>query len=245
MAQSIKGVELIFFHKLQLRWLDLTYWFFFTPLITGMLTRLTTLGAFAAMAMVVTRPTLSLSIWLELPLALLLADIAGYWSHRMRHRGPLWHFHAIHHSPRKLDALAAARMHPVDDIIDNTLVATALFIAGFSAQTIFAIGPILFLHIALTHANVTWDFGPLRKLLVSPVHHRAHHEVGTGKNYAGMFSFIDVLFGTYAVAAGREYGSGKAIPESLVAHLLWPIRELRKADEPRSHSNETEVFRTH
>lgn len=217
-------------NDLRLRWLDVSYWLFVTPVVTGLLTRLSTLGAIALLAAVVTRPMLSLGLWFELPIALVLADIAGYWSHRMRHRGVLWYFHAIHHSPTKLDALAAARMHPVDDMIDNTLVGMTLFAAGFSAETIFAVGPVLFLHIALTHANVTWDFGPLRKVFVSPVHHRAHHEIGANKNYAGMFSFIDVAFGTYAERSEQPHGAGEPIPESLLAHLTWPLQKLR----PRS-----------
>ncbi len=212
------------------RWLDVTYWVFLTPVVSGLLTRLSTLGGIALLASVVDRPTLSLGFWFELPLALLLADLAGYWSHRMRHCGFLWRFHAIHHSPTELDALAAARMHPVDDMIDNTLVGMALFITGFSAEMIFATGPILFLHIALIHADVTWKFGPLRKVLVSPVHHRAHHEVGPGKNFAGMFSFLDTLFGTYEEPTGAPHGSGEAIPESLLAHLTWPFHE-RSRDE--------------
>lgn len=207
----------------RLRWLDMTYWFFFTPLVTGMLTRLTTIAAIGLLAMVVIRPTTPLDFWIELPLALVLADMAGYWSHRLRHCNMLWRFHAIHHSPTKLDALAAARMHPVDDMIDNTLVGIVLFVAGISLETIFACGPILFLHIALTHADVAWDFGFLRKIIVSPAHHRAHHEVGAAKNYAGMFSFLDVVFGTYGEDSGRQHGSGEPIPESLIAHLKWPF----------------------
>jgi len=213
---------------LRRRWLDMTYWLVFTPFVTGLLTRFATLGVFALLALAITRPTLSFGFWVELPLALVLADVAGYWSHRMRHRGALWHFHAIHHSATRLDALAAARMHPVDDIIDNTLVGLALFLAGFSAEVIFAIGPILFAHIALTHANVSWSFGPLRRVFVSPAIHRAHHELGEGKNYAGMFSFVDVVFGTYAEPCGEPHGSGEEIPETLLGHLAWPIRQLRK-----------------
>jgi sterol desaturase/sphingolipid hydroxylase (fatty acid hydroxylase superfamily) len=208
------------------RWLDLGYWLFFTPLITGMLTRLATLGIFAVFAAFATRMTLDLGFWIELAPALLLADLVGYWSHRMRHGRVLWQVHAIHHSATRLDALAAARMHPIDDVIDNTLVGVALFAAGFSVETIFWMGPILFAHIALTHADVAWDFGPLRRILVSPAHHRAHHEVGAAKNYAGMFAFIDVAFGTFGESAGRQHGPGEYIPESMTAHLLWPLRKL-------------------
>jgi sterol desaturase/sphingolipid hydroxylase (fatty acid hydroxylase superfamily) len=206
------------------RRLDLIYWLFFTPLVTGGLTRCTTLGAIALLTLVVPRPTIELGLIPELVLALLVADLVGYWSHRLRHLDALWRFHAIHHSSTRLDALAAARMHPADDVIDNTLVGAALFAAGFPAEIIFAIGPILFLHIALTHADVDWDFGFLRKMLVSPVHHRAHHEVGAVQNYAGMFSLIDVIFGTYRESSGGSHGPGEPIPESLRAHLVWPLR---------------------
>ena len=206
------------------RRLDLTYWLFFTPLVTGGLTRCTTLGAIGLLTIAVPRPTFELGILTELMLALVVADFVGYWSHRLRHSSALWRFHAIHHSPTELDALAAARMHPVDDIIDNTLVGTVLFVTGFSTETVLAIGPLLFLHIALTHAKVGWGFGPFRKILVSPAHHRSHHEIGAAQNYAGMFSFIDVLFGTYRESPGGPHGSGEPIPESLRAHLAWSLR---------------------
>ena len=64
----------------------------------------------------------------------------------------------------------------------------------------------------------------LRKVLVSPVHHRAHHEVGPGKNFAGMFSFFDLLFGSYQEPTGAPHGAGEPISESLLAHLAWPFQ---------------------
>jgi len=206
------------------RRLDWIYWLFFTPFVTGGLTRITTLGTIAWLSTVLPRPVALLDTWLALPLALLLADLVGYWSHRLRHRRVLWRFHAIHHSPTRLDALAAARMHPVDDAIDNTLVGATLFAAGFSPQIVFAIGPILFFHIALTHAAAGWTFGPLAKIFVSPAHHRVHHQLAVAGNYAGMFSFIDLLFGTYIERPDAPHGSGEPIPETLRAHLLWPCR---------------------
>ncbi len=210
----------------RLRWLDVLYWVLFTPLVTGVLTRLTAVGAIGLVSLAVSHHELGLGLGFELPLALVLADFAGYWSHRLRHRFVLWHFHAIHHSPTELDALAAARMHPIDDVIDNTLVGLTLFAAGFSMETIFLVSPVLYLHTALTHLNVDWDFGPLRKLFVSPAHHRVHHEVAAEANFAGMFSLFDLVFGTYAETTGAPIGAGEPIGESLLAHLTWPARAL-------------------
>jgi sterol desaturase/sphingolipid hydroxylase (fatty acid hydroxylase superfamily) len=216
--------------------LDVAYWLFMTPFVTGSLTRLMTLGAMGLLALVVGRPILFSSSWIELPLALLVADVAGYWSHRLRHCGLLWHFHAIHHSPRTLDSLAAARMHPIDDVLDNTFVGGVLFAAGFSPGVIFAIGPVLFVHLALIHADRAWDFGPLRWIFVSPAHHRAHHERGATKNFAGMFSFLDHVFGTHAASTGAPHGTDESIPESVRAHLLWPFMRIAQSaalDESR------------
>jgi len=210
----------------RLRRLDVAYWLLVTPLVTGVLTRATALGAIGLLSATLSRHELSLHLVYQLPLALLLADFAGYWSHRARHVFVLWHFHAIHHSATQLDALAAARMHPIDDVIDNTIVGLSLFVCGFSLEAILLVSPILFLHTALTHLDVAWDFGPLRKLLVSPAHHRAHHEVGARHNYAGMFSLFDVVFGTYAETTGAPHGSGEPLEEGLWSHLTWPVRVL-------------------
>ncbi len=56
--------------------------------------------------------------WVQIPLVIVLSDLGFYWTHRMFHAVPwLWRFHAIHHSIEELDWLAAARVHPVDQIL--------------------------------------------------------------------------------------------------------------------------------
>ena len=50
-----------------------------------------------------------LPVIVQAPLALLFADLVGYWAHRLFHHGELWRFHAVHHSARELDWLAGAR----------------------------------------------------------------------------------------------------------------------------------------
>src|SRR5947209_20574265 len=56
--------------------------------------------------------------WLQIAEIILLADIGFYCVHRAFHAVPLlWKFHAIHHSIEELDWLAAARVHPVDQIL--------------------------------------------------------------------------------------------------------------------------------
>ncbi|MEZ4339147.1 MAG: sterol desaturase family protein [Sandaracinaceae bacterium] len=238
----------------RLRGIDVAYWLVMTPLVTGTLTRSATLGVFGVVALATASapdtfldairaasPVSSLPFAAQLALALLVADLVGYWSHRLRHRGVLWPFHAIHHSPTRLDALAAARMHPLDDLIDNLFVGTSVLALGIAPEVFLAVGPFIFLHTMVTHANVPWDFGPLRWVFVSPAFHRRHHALdraaARGCNYAGMFSFVDLAFGTFELPRGEApaaFGSGEDLPERLVDHLVWPWkaawRRLVRAD---------------
>ncbi|MCB9593005.1 MAG: sterol desaturase family protein [Sandaracinaceae bacterium] len=238
----------------RLRALDVAYWLVVTPIVTGVLTRGATMGALGVTAYAVASsdpqtflarlhaasPLGGLPFAAQLGLALLVADVVGYFSHRIRHRGVFWWFHAIHHSATTLDAQAAARMHPIDDMLDNVLVGGAVLAMGLSPEVFLALGPIILLHTLLTHANVAWDFGPLRWVLVSPAFHRWHHALdragARGCNYAGMFSFVDLLGGTFHLPraeAPEAFGSGEAIPETVLGQLAWPWRALGRSLKAR------------
>lgn len=228
--------------KARVRGIDVVYWLVMTPVVTGALTRTATLGLVGVVALAsasapetfldgvrAASPIGALPFAAQLPIALLVADVVGYWSHRLRHRGVLWPFHAVHHSATQLDALAAARMHPLDDLIDNLFVGTAVLALGASPEVFLALGPFILLHTMLTHANVPWDFGPLRWVFVSPAFHRRHHALdraaGRGCNFAGMFSLVDLVFGTFELPRGETpatFGCGEDLPERLVDHLVWP-----------------------
>lgn len=50
--------------------------------------------------------------------AFLIANLGGYLGHRLSHEIPfLWRFHAVHHSIAEMDWLAAARVHPLDQVV--------------------------------------------------------------------------------------------------------------------------------
>jgi sterol desaturase/sphingolipid hydroxylase (fatty acid hydroxylase superfamily) len=173
-----------------------------------------------------------LPIWLQAILSLLIADIIGYWSHRLRHTPGFWKFHVIHHAPVRLDWLAAARMHPVDDIVDNTLVGVPILLLGFDLRLFAFLGPVLLLHTLLVHANVRWNFGPLRWVFVSPALHRWHHArdlENRPRNFAGMFAFVDWIFGTFYLPAEQPVVFGtldENLPDGLSGQLVYPFSML-------------------
>ena len=82
---------------------------------------------------------------------------------------------------------------------------------------------------------MSWTFGPLRYALASPGFHRWHHtsqEEGLDKNFAGLFPFIDLLFGTFYMPVGRRperFGVlNEEVPEGLLGQLAYPFRRAAR-----------------
>jgi sterol desaturase/sphingolipid hydroxylase (fatty acid hydroxylase superfamily) len=226
---------------------DLAYWFF-TPLVTGFVTRATLGLVFVLLALsqgvtlddlrqaATTRRTWasSLPTVVQIPLILILADLLAYWSHRLFHGRWLWPFHAIHHSSVTVDWLSSVRLHPVNDVISRVVQVLPLYWMGFNGAALAAFVPFLTLYAILQHANVSWTFGRLRYFLASPAFHRWHHtseEEGLDKNFAGLFPFIDLAFGTFYMPAGRQpqrFGVlDDNVPTGLLGQLAYPFRTRR------------------
>jgi sterol desaturase/sphingolipid hydroxylase (fatty acid hydroxylase superfamily) len=213
--------------------LDLAYWVF-TPLVTGTLTRAVTwavvgLGAGSPPTSPGTISALPFAV--QMALAVVVSDLVGTLSHRLRHTRALWPFHVLHHTPRVLDALAAARMHPMDDVIDNVIVGVTVILCGFDDDVIVLLGPLLMVHTIYLHADLPFRHGPLRFVFASPVFHREHHRRLRDEppcNFAQVFSAFDLLLGTFRLPAEEPSccGVDEEVPEHLGAHLLWPYRAL-------------------
>jgi sterol desaturase/sphingolipid hydroxylase (fatty acid hydroxylase superfamily) len=168
---------------------------------------------------------------LQIPLILIVGDFTGYWMHRLFHSKHLWKFHAIHHGSESLNWISSARVHPFNIMVNRTMQAIVIVSLGFPAGLLAAYVPLLTLYGILLHANVSWDFGPLRKVLASPVFHRWHHtsqQEGLDKNFAGFFPFLDILFGTFHMptnAQPMKFGiSGEPVPQGFFRQLLYPFK---------------------
>jgi sterol desaturase/sphingolipid hydroxylase (fatty acid hydroxylase superfamily) len=224
---------------------DLVYWFF-TPLVTKSITRVGIVLALVLAAVATGVPLEQQHLeeflrpkgavarqpaWLQLLELLLLADLLAYGVHRLFHRGRLWRFHAVHHSSTHVDWLSSVRLHPVNDALTRIVQALPIVLLGFDPALLAAYVPLLTFYALFVHANVPWGFGPFRYLLASPAFHRWHHaaeEEGLNRNFAGLFPFIDVLFGTFHMPAGRapeRFGTPEDdVPAGILAQLLYPFR---------------------
>jgi sterol desaturase/sphingolipid hydroxylase (fatty acid hydroxylase superfamily) len=131
----------------------------------------------------------------------------AYGSHRAMHEVPwLWRFHAVHHAPRELDWLKAWRQHPVDVAIHAWCVGLPGVLLGAPLSGLASLVLLRRLWTALLHANVRLKLGPLEHVIVSPEFHQTHH-AGSVVNYAGLFPWLDRLFGTSAPRAMQLTGS--------------------------------------
>ena len=222
-------------------WTDLAYWVF-TPLVTRAVTRASVVVAIVAVALLVYGrvdkelllhgfgPASRLPLWLQAPLILILGDFIGYWMHRAFHGGRLWGFHAVHHSSVDLDWLSAVRLHPVNDALMRIAGTAPVLSLGFAPVAVAGIAPMLTLMAILVHANLDWDWGPLRAVVVSPRFHRWHHtDEATARdtNFAGLFPVWDILFGTYHMPRDRvpqRFGTASPVPAGLIGQMLYPFR---------------------
>jgi sterol desaturase/sphingolipid hydroxylase (fatty acid hydroxylase superfamily) len=224
---------------------DLAYWFF-TPLVTKALTRVALAVAVVGLAAAAGVPLdrAHVVVWVRTPRGLVagqpaaaqvlevlvLGDGIGYWTHRAFHGRRLWPFHAVHHSSEHLDWLSSVRLHPVNDVASRLVAALSLLILGFAPGIVGAYVPFLTFYAILLHANVSWRFGPLRFLLASPAFHRWHHSCeaeGRDHNFAGLFPWIDLAFGTFHMPPGRSPDrlglADEEVPTGLLGQLAYPF----------------------
>lgn len=174
--------------------------------------------------------------WAQLVEALLIVEVAGYWAHRLHHTVPaLWRLHRLHHSSEHLDWLAAAHLHPLDSATTRIVAVVPLALLGFGRATFGIVLVLLQLHAIFQHANVRTTFGRAGTLVSSPHFHHWHHAGDPGArdtNFAGLFPWVDRLFGTYRRPADwpTRYGIDEPVPDGYVGQLRSPwVREVRTA----------------
>lgn len=173
-------------------------------------------------------------LWVQLPVALLIADLGFYLHHRLFHAVPfLWRFHAIHHSITELDWLAAHRVHPIDQLASSSMSLLPLYALGFSAEAMALHGAIYFVQSHLVHSNTRLSLGPLEWLLASPRFHHWHHAntpAAHDRNFGGQLLIWDLLLGTLHMPQRfpARYGTDDSVPADYPGQMLAPFRLTRR-----------------
>lgn len=167
----------------------------------------------------------------ELLLALVVTDLFQYWAHRIFHSHYfLWRFHSIHHSTENMDWLAGSRTHFVDIFFTRSMSYIPLYVLGFSTLTFNVYIVFIAIHAVLIHANTSINFGFLKYIITTPQYHHWHHckePEHYGNNFAVVFPFIDMIFGTYYLP-GKKWPEGTGLvdasfPKGFLKQFVFPF----------------------
>jgi sterol desaturase/sphingolipid hydroxylase (fatty acid hydroxylase superfamily) len=153
-------------------------------------------------------------------------DMAKWLAHFLEHKVPiLWEFHKVHHSAEVLTPVSNYRVHPVDFMVEQSLIVlvTGLVAGVFSYWvadslvefTIFGMSALMALYwlsANLRHSHVPLSYGRFDRVFSSPSLHHIHHSLEPqhhDKNFGLVFSFWDRLAGTlYTPKIGETYRFG-------------------------------------
>lgn len=179
------------------------------------------------------------------------SDFGKWLAHFLQHKvAHLWDFHKLHHSAQVLTPLTNLRVHPVDVMLENFIVAitTALvagtygyvYSGGIVDITIMGLTLVYFLAFIpgnLRHSHIPLPFPRwLSHVFSSPLMHQVHHSYEKrhwDMNYAVVFSLWDTLFRTNYIPAPEEQfrlGIGPEGEEfrSVFRLYFYPFRALAR-----------------
>lgn len=168
---------------------------------------------------------------LQAALGLLIAESGMYAAHRIAHEwGPLWRFHAVHHSASRLWFFNTGRFHVVDTVTSVLLSQPLLFLTGAPTEVFIWVTSITGFIGMLTHCNIEMRFGPLNYVFNTPAVHRWHHSRNPAEgnnNYGENLMFYDVLFKTFYCPKRRpptNIGIDGPMPSNFFGQIVQPFR---------------------
>ncbi|MEM9938308.1 MAG: sterol desaturase family protein [Pseudomonadota bacterium] len=168
-----------------------------------------------------------LPLLLQAFLIVFIFDFVQYWMHRGMHVWhPLWLPHAVHHYITQFNINKGAVGNPVE------LFLIGLGIGGFFdfVPRAFLLAGALRLGVGIyMHTNVRFNT-PLwwRYIFNTTEHHSVHHSQdfeASRSNYAGIFIFIDRMFGTCVDGEAEELGMEGGRRMSIREQMAYPFTE--------------------
>ena len=199
-----------------------------------------------------------LAWWQMLAILLIVDEGLHYWWHRLTHEVPwMYNLHRAHHSCEYMSVRLAFRNNLFYFLMMPSVWASAVLLhLGFGP--VYAIYIIVKMSVNFgSHSPLKWDawmyrqkwLSPfvwvLERVITTPAAHAAHHgrykEDGITHykgNYANLFFFWDVLFGTAKLARDypKDYGIENITPKSWKHEMFWPL--IREKERPNKNLSE-------
>lgn len=150
-----------------------------------------------------------------LAVSVVFADGFNFCAHVLDHKVKvLWEFHKVHHAATFLIPITNRRVHPVQEILDDTAVlfGVGLWLGAvsyvfwlpiqvnmaFGMDTYFLANLFSFYH--LRHSHIPMSYGWLENIFLSPAQHQLHHSYEVrhwDRNFGLLLSCWDQLAGTF------------------------------------------------
>lgn len=168
-------------------------------------------------------------------LFLLLFDFIYYFYHRLQHSWPwLWEIHKLHHTDSDVNITTSYRTHILERPIQALFISVPVVLfLGFHLTGFLYVTYIGMFFLYFGHTRLDINLGPLTPVIVGPCFHRVHHSIRpehVNRNFAQYFSFLDLLFGTFAKPPSiNEIDTGVvecANYRDQWLPMIWPISLL-------------------
>ena len=184
---------------------------------------------------------ISWPLWVQLLLAVIIADLGITLCHYASHRVAwLWRFHAPHHSVTRMYGFNGLIKHPVHQALETVAGTAPLLILGMPVQVGLLLAFAISVQLLLQHSNADMRIGVLRHVLALAPLHRFHHQkwAGIGDVNFGLFTNLwDHLLGTAVYEPEKRFtsaalgiGQEPHYPSSYIGQLTAPFRT-----DPKPH----------
>lgn len=184
----------------------------------------------------------SLSMWIALPIFVVVRDFTEWFYHLAQHRLPwLWAMHSLHHSDPEMTALTTNRHFWGDRFIKSVTIWTMSTMVIAPTSAMYQAYVIVSLYHYFIHANLKVNFGRWSWVLNSPAYHRQHHSrlpEHYDTNLAALFPVFDVIFGTYRRPDGWPPCGQDDQPRSFTDLLTWPLRGALERSSGKARASE-------
>ncbi len=169
---------------------------------------------------------------------LVVLDIWIYWWHRVNHLLPfLWRWHEVHHLDETLDTSTALRFHFGEVLLSSVVRAAVIIVLAIPLTTVVLFETFIMAASLFHHSNIKLPEKferILAPVIVTPSLHWVHHHAkrsDTDSNYATVFSFWDILFGSRSPttrADGIKIGVEGQSDKSWRGLILRPFRNTKQ-----------------
>ena len=184
-------------------------------------------------------------LWVQFVVFLVLKDFLEWNIHRLLHNVPwLWEFHKLHHSIEELDWIGNFRFHWGEIVVYKSISYLPLVVLGVDWRVMLVIAILWTLMLDLNHANLSFDWGPLRYVLNSPRMHVWHHDVEVhgkgGQNFGQVLSVWDWMFGTVYWPKDHErperlgFKGQEHYPTGVLGRIVYPFWKSRDGQNARN-----------